>query len=60
MTVGGDTVASIFFRGSVPTDSTFLGSDRVTQLSDQSLQIQGTNTSDAPNTGRISWQRVQR
>ncbi|MDK1025531.1 MAG: PilC/PilY family type IV pilus protein, partial [Gammaproteobacteria bacterium] len=59
-TVGGDVVASTFFEDSVPTDSTFIGGKRVTQLGDQTLQIQGTNTSGGNNTGRISWQRVKR
>jgi hypothetical protein len=59
-TEDGDVVASTFFEDSVPTDSTFIGGDRVTQLSDQTLQIQGTDTSGGENTGRISWQRIKR
>jgi len=60
MTSASNLVASTFFEDSVPTDSTFIGGKRVTQLSDQSLQIQGTDTSGGTNTGRISWQRLDR
>ena len=54
----GKLVASTFFEDSVPTDSTFLGSDLITQLSDQTLLIKATDTSGGINTGRISWTRL--
>jgi hypothetical protein len=57
---GGMVIASTFFEDSVPTDSTFIGGSRVTQLSDQSLEVKVTNTGDGKNTGRISWQRLEK
>ncbi|MFT7243117.1 MAG: type IV pilus assembly protein PilY1 [Candidatus Azotimanducaceae bacterium] len=58
LTTDGGVAASTFFEDSVPTDATFIGGDRVTQLSDQSLEIRFTETSGGSNTGRISWKRV--
>jgi type IV pilus assembly protein PilY1 len=56
--VAGTTVAATRFEDSVPTDSTFFGGNRVTQLSDQSLDITGTDTTGGANTGRLSWRRL--
>jgi VCBS repeat-containing protein len=53
------TVASMFFEGSVPTDSTFIGDQRVTQLSDQSLAFTTTDTNDSSKVGRISWKLLK-
>lgn len=60
LTEDGEVVASTYFEDSVPTDSTFIGGSRVTQLSDQSLEIRLTDTSEGSNTGRISWTRLMR
>jgi type IV pilus assembly protein PilY1 len=51
-------VAATRFDDAVPTDSTFFGGNRVTQLSDQSLELRGTDTSGGSNTGRLSWKRM--
>ena len=51
-------VAATRFEDAVPTDSTFFGGNRVTQLSDQSLELRGTDTSGGSNTGRLSWKRL--
>ncbi len=60
LTDGGEIVASTYFKDSVPTDSTFIGGARVTQLSDRTLEIRFTETSGGKNTGRISWSRLKR
>jgi Tfp pilus tip-associated adhesin PilY1 len=60
LTEGGKMVASTYFEDSVPTDSTFIGGDRVTQLSDRTLEFRSTETSGGANTGRISWSRLRR
>ena len=59
LTSSGQMIASTYFEDSVPTDSTFIGGSRVTQLSDESLEVRVTNTSGGTNTGRISWQRLK-
>ncbi|MBD3647330.1 MAG: hypothetical protein HUJ31_07765, partial [Pseudomonadales bacterium] len=56
--VAGSVVAGTRFEDAVPTDSTFFGGNRVTQLSDASLQIRGTDTTGGANTGRLSWRRL--
>jgi VCBS repeat-containing protein len=53
------TVASMFFEGSVPTDSTFIGDQRVTQLSDQTLEFTKTDTNASSKVGRISWKLLK-
>ena len=58
-TTGGAVVASTFFEDAVPTDATFMGGNRVTQLSDKSLEIRATDTSRGENTGRTSWERLK-
>jgi type IV pilus assembly protein PilY1 len=55
---GGDVVAATRFEDAVPTDSTFIGESRVTQLSDQSLDASLTNTAGGINTGRLSWKQL--
>jgi type IV pilus assembly protein PilY1 len=52
-------VAGVLFEDAVPTDSTFMGSKRVTQLSDQSLDMMGTNTGFNRYAGRLSWKQLQ-
>ena len=54
----GVAVAGIRFEDSVPSDSAFIGSQRVTQLSDQSLDITLTNTQQGVYTGRLSWKQL--
>ncbi|MEC8820293.1 MAG: hypothetical protein VYA08_05330, partial [Pseudomonadota bacterium] len=56
--IGGNIVAGTRFEEAVPTDAAFLGNLRVTQLSDQTLEVRRTNTSGGPNTGRLSWKRI--
>jgi type IV pilus assembly protein PilY1 len=51
-------VAGIRFDDSVPTDSSFIGDTRVTQLSNQELQAVTTNTNLGSNLGRLSWKRL--
>ncbi len=51
-------IAGIRFEDAVPTDSTFIGSKRVTQLSDQSLDMMGTNTNFGKYVGRLSWKQL--
>ena len=54
----GVAVAGIRFEDSVPSDSAFIGSQRVTQLSDQSLNVTLTNTQQGIFTGRLSWKQL--
>jgi hypothetical protein len=56
--IDDDIVAATRFEDAVPTDATFFGDNRVTQLSDQTLEFRRTNTSAGPNNGRLSWKRV--
>jgi type IV pilus assembly protein PilY1 len=51
-------VFGTIFEGSAPTDATFVGENRVTQLTDRSLEIVKTNTASTVNTGRLSWRRL--
>jgi Tfp pilus tip-associated adhesin PilY1 len=55
---GGQVIASTFFEDSVPTDSSFIGNERVTQQSDSTLDFTTTNTFSGKHTGRISWTRL--
>lgn len=53
-----DTVVSgTRFEGATPSDSSFIGDFLVTQLSDKSIQIIKTDTSDTA-TGRLSWRQL--
>ncbi|MFT5803599.1 MAG: type IV pilus assembly protein PilY1 [Candidatus Paceibacteria bacterium] len=56
--VGGDVVIGMRYDDAIPTDSAFLGNKRVTQLSDQSIDIQNTNTDSNDYVGRLSWKRL--
>ena len=56
--VNSRVVAGIRFEDAVPTDSSFIGDERITQLSDKSIDRTTTNTTGAPNTGRLSWKRL--
>ncbi|MCB1692216.1 MAG: hypothetical protein KDI19_05580, partial [Pseudomonadales bacterium] len=56
--VSGNVVAGTRFEDAVPTDSTFIEDQRVTQLSDQSLEFQGTKTFKGKHTGRLSWKQL--
>jgi len=51
-------VAGIRFEDAVPTDSSFIEDKRVTQLSDKSLDILGTNTNNTRQTGPLSWKEL--
>lgn len=51
-------VAGIRFEDAVPTDSSFIEDKRVTQLSDKSLDILGTNTNNNRQTGPLSWKEL--
>ena len=57
--VGGVVVSGLRFDDAVPTDSTFIGTKRFTQLSDRSLDIRDTNTGFGSRTGRLSWRELQ-
>ncbi|MGI0119478.1 pilus assembly protein [Zooshikella sp. RANM57] len=53
-----DTVVSgTRFEGATPSDSSFIGDFLVTQLSDKSIEIIKTDTSDSA-TGRLSWRQI--
>jgi hypothetical protein len=54
----GRAAAGIRFEEAVPTDSSFIGDKRITQLSDKSINIVGTNTNRGSNTGRLSWKQL--
>ena len=51
-------VAGIRFEDAVPTDSSFIEDKRVTQLSDKSLDIIGTDTDNNRQTGPLSWKEL--
>ena len=51
-------VSGTLFEDSAPTDAAFVGENRVTQLTDRSLDIVRTNTATTTNTGRLSWRRL--
>ena len=55
--VNGKVVAGTRFEDAVPTDSSFIDDQRITQLSDKSLDATTTNTSRGRNTGRLSWKQ---
>lgn len=55
--VNGKVVAGTRFEDAVPTDSSFIGDERITQLSDKSLDATGANVSQNRNTGRLSWKQ---
>jgi hypothetical protein len=57
--IDSDIVLATRFEEAVPTDAAFFGESRVTQLSDQTLEVRLTNTSFGPNTGRLSWKRLK-
>jgi type IV pilus assembly protein PilY1 len=46
------------FEDAVPTDSSFIGNARITQLSDKSLDSEIVNEKDSNNTGRLSWKQL--
>ena len=57
--VGGNVVSGLRFDDAVPTDSTFIGNKRFTQLSDRTLDIRDTNTGFGSRTGRLSWRELE-
>ena len=56
--INTSVIFGTIFEDSAPTDATFVGENRVTQLTDRSLQIVKTNTASTVNTGRLSWRRL--
>jgi type IV pilus assembly protein PilY1 len=56
--VNNRVVAGIRFEDAVPTDSSFIGDERITQLSDKSIDRVKTNTTGGLNTGRLSWKQL--
>ena len=57
--IGGTTIpASLIIEDGVPTDSTFIGRSRLTQLSDQSFQATLVNPTTSDSTGRLSWKQL--
>ena len=55
---GAGAIAGIRFEDAVPTDSSFIEDKRVTQLSDKSLDIIGTDTDSNDSTGPLSWKEL--
>jgi len=55
--VDGRFVTGLRFERAVPSDSSFIGTERITQLSDKSIDRVITNTRTA-NTGRFSWKQL--
>ena len=51
--------ASLIIEDGVPTDSTFIGRSRLTQLSDQSFQATLINPATTDSTGRLSWKHLE-
>lgn len=56
--VNDKVVAGLRFEDAVPTDSSFIEDQRITQLSDKSLDIVTTNTSQGGGTGRLTWKQL--
>jgi type IV pilus assembly protein PilY1 len=57
--VSGTVPASLIITDGVPTDSTFIGRSRLTQLSDQSFQATLVNPATTDSTGRLSWKHLE-
>ncbi|MBT4161893.1 MAG: hypothetical protein HOE54_11345, partial [Gammaproteobacteria bacterium] len=58
--IDGSTVpASLIIEDGVPTDSTFIGRSRLTQLIDQSFQATLVNPATTDSTGRLSWKQLE-
>ena len=51
-------IAGERFEDAVPTDSSFIGNARITQLSDKTLDAEIVNNSGGDNTGRLSWKQL--
>jgi type IV pilus assembly protein PilY1 len=54
----GEIVAGLRFEDAVPTDSSFIGNKRYTQLSSGEITVTVTNTDGGDYTGRLSWKEV--
>jgi len=54
----GEVVAGLRFEDAVPTDSSFIGNKRYTQLSNREISVTTTNTDNGPRAGRLSWKEV--
>ena len=58
-TVGDvNIVTGIRFDNATPSDAAFIGSYRLTQLSDKSVRSVATNTKGSTSAGRNSWREV--
>jgi type IV pilus assembly protein PilY1 len=54
-----DVVVGLRFEDAVPNDSSFIGNERITQMSDKSIDRTRTNTAhNSINTGRLSWKQA--
>jgi type IV pilus assembly protein PilY1 len=51
-------IAGERFEDAVPTDASFIGNTRITQLSDKTLDAKIVNNSGGDNTGRLSWKQL--
>ena len=56
---GGDLVSGLRFDDAVPTDSSFIGTRRFTQLSDRTVDVIDTNTGTSARSGRLSWRELE-
>ena len=56
--VDNQVVAGMRFEDAVPADSSFIEDERITQLTDQTLDSTLTNTGSGDNTGRLSWKQL--
>ena len=54
----GSVPASLTIEDGTPTDSTFIGRSRITQLSDQTFQSTLINPATTESTGRLSWKQL--
>jgi type IV pilus assembly protein PilY1 len=54
----GSVPASLTIEDGTPTDSTFIGRSRITQLSDQTFQSTMINPATTESTGRLSWKQL--
>ena len=57
--VNGSAVIAGTRFNAIPTDSTFMGNQRITQLIDGRVDVILTNTSNSDFIGRQSWREVE-
>jgi Tfp pilus tip-associated adhesin PilY1 len=56
---GSNVVSGLRFDDAVPTDSSFIGTRRFTQLSDRTVDVIDTNTGTSARSGRLSWRELE-